>query len=512
MASIRFHRVDFAYTDPPDGLFSGLGFGVSEGWTGVIGANGIGKTTLMRLACGELAPRRGAIDAPARTLYCPQRTDTPMRDLPAFLDASDSDAYRLRGRLGVEPDWIARWDTLSHGERKRAQIATCLWLDPDLLAVDEPTNHLDAGARELVRQALGSYRGIGLLVSHDRELLDGLCGHCLWVASRQAQLRHGGYTTVRAAMEQEAERLRELKSRAQTDRRRIEREVARRRSFMEKAERAKSLRGANPRDSDARERAYAERGKDSAKSLRQLAGRLEHARERERLAVVEPRTRLGIGLRGSASTRNTLLRLPAGVLPLGASRSLSHPDLLLQPKDRVALVGPNGAGKSSLVRHIVERLDLPRDRYTYIAQEIDEQTSQDVLDRVRRTPRESLGRIMMWVARLGSDPGQLLGSRLPSPGEVRKLLLAERMSAQPHLIIMDEPTNHMDLPSIECVEQALRAFCGALLLVSHDTRFLSALTAIRWEISSDRDTGCHYRLHIRRRRTAPPGPSALTPR
>jgi len=484
MSSIQFHQVAFAYTGAPDGLFSELSFGVSEGWTGIIGANGFGKTTLLRLACGELEPRGGTIARPATSLYCPQRTDEPMEPFEAFLDAVDGDAYRLRGRLGIEDDWLARWSTLSHGERKRAQIATCLWLNPELLAVDEPTNHLDTQARSMVERALRSYRGIGLLVSHDRALLDGLCRHCLFVSPQAVALRSGGYTTAYAALAEEDRAAGERRSKALADARRLERERSVRRDHLKLAEKAKSLRGVNPRDHDAKAKAYAARGSGggAGKRFRQLDGRIEHVKEKANVKRTLTQFSMGVAIQGARSPRNALFRIEAGTLPLGEHRTLTFEDLVMLPQDRVALAGPNGSGKSTLIRHILRQLDLPQDRVVYIAQEIDAEASAAILERVQQSPKEMLGRIMTWVSRLGSDPRGLLESRLPSPGEVRKLLLAERIAHEPHLIILDEPTNHMDLPSIECLESALRDCSCGLLLVSHDQRFLRALTTFSWSI------------------------------
>lgn len=102
--------------------------------------------------------------------------------LSELLSSTDNIACRIKGQLNIGVDWHERWKTLSHGERKRAQIAVAIWSRPAILAVDEPTNHLDAEARDHLYKALNAFKGIGLLVSHDRELLDALCHQCLFIA------------------------------------------------------------------------------------------------------------------------------------------------------------------------------------------------------------------------------------------------------------------------------------------------------------------------------------------
>ena len=135
----------------------------------------------------------------------------------------------IKGRLGLEADWLERWESLSHGERKRAQIAVALWLEPPVLAVDEPTNHIDAQARALLEGALRDYRGVGLLVSHDRDLLDRLCRQCLFLDPPRATLRPGGYSQgiEQAALEEES--LRHAAEQARRQRDQLEREAVRRR-------------------------------------------------------------------------------------------------------------------------------------------------------------------------------------------------------------------------------------------------------------------------------------------
>ena len=496
MSSIKFQNVSFGYDSSRDGILSGITFGVSEGWTGIIGANGSGKTTLLRLACGELEPRAGTILRPHRSVYCPQRTDEPMDGFEALLEDVRAEAYRLRGRLGIEDDWLLRWSTLSHGERKRAQVATCLWLEPDLLAVDEPTNHLDTAASELIRSALRSFRGIGFLVSHDRELLDDLCTHCLFVAPERVVLRSGGYTTARTAVLDEDRLARESQTKARREARRLKRELNVRREQQRKADRGRSKRGIDRKDHDAKEKVDRARLGDSGagKRLRQLEGRIDQVSAKQEVGPLLRRASLGIRLTGRTSERNTLFRLPPTEMILGEEKVLSHGELIVQPSDRIGVAGPNGSGKSTLIRRIVEHLGAAEARTVYIPQEIDEAASAEAIEAVRRLSGDALGRTMAWVSRLGSDPARLLESHLPSPGEVRKLLLANHIARSPELIIMDEPTNHMDLPSIECVEAALREYVGGLLLVSHDVRFLEALTTLRWRAAPDPEEPGSFRL------------------
>ena len=190
---LRFETVSYAWPGMVAPLLEGLSVQFDRGWTGIVGANGCGKTTLLRLASGEIAPADGTVARPASCLYVVQRTDDPPEGMGAFFASDDASAWQVRADLDIGDDWDARWDTLSHGERKRLQIAIALWRAPGLLALDEPTNHLDAAARDTLLAALRRYRGTGLLVSHDRALLDELCGQCLFMTPPTAVLRPGLY-------------------------------------------------------------------------------------------------------------------------------------------------------------------------------------------------------------------------------------------------------------------------------------------------------------------------------
>jgi ATPase subunit of ABC transporter with duplicated ATPase domains len=209
-AQVIFHNVSFAYDTASTPLLMDLSAHFPVGWTDIVGANGAGKTTLLQLATGLLTPQRGTVQGSADALYCPQRTDTLPPRLTAFIQATDGAACAIKGLLHIEASWVERWQTLSHGERKRAQIGVALWCQPQILAIDEPTNHLDDAARQLLSAALRAFAGVGLLVSHDRALLDALCYQCLFLDPPTATMRPGGIThgTQQATHEAASQRTR----------------------------------------------------------------------------------------------------------------------------------------------------------------------------------------------------------------------------------------------------------------------------------------------------------------
>jgi ATPase subunit of ABC transporter with duplicated ATPase domains len=484
---ILFHHVTFEYESAATPLFRDLSAHMPVGWCGIVGANGSGKTTFLKLATGLLCPNEGRIDKPASSIYCPQRTDYPPDPLALLLEDSSRSAAQIRNQLGMESDWLDRWKTLSHGERKRAQVGTALWLSPEILAIDEPTNHMDAEARKILIDALRAYPGVGLLVSHDRELLDTLCRQCLFIDAPKCAVRPGGYSKGCAIGKEEAQAAQKQHDLKKMAYHKLRREAGRRRDLANQYQKRRSKKGIALHDHDSKGKIDAARmtGKDivGGKLLRQLDGRLDQAKQELENIQIRKQFVTGIWLQGSASQRDMLLRFPAGVLQLGEQKRLDHPQLTLMPTDRIALTGPNGSGKSTLLRKLLPHLNAPADQITYIPQEMDLQQSRALLREVQSLPHEQLGLLMTIISRLGSRPQRVLASAEPSPGETRKLLLALGMTRKPHIIVMDEPTNHMDISSIECLEEALTDCPCSLLLVSHDRRFLQKLTRAEWRIS-----------------------------
>ena len=484
--ALSFASVYFSYPSSVEPVLKDVSVEFHSGWTGITGDNGAGKSTFLMLAAGLLEPQAGKIIG-SGGVYCPQRTDELPGSWEDFFYSGDGEAGRIMSRLGIDAGWPYRWESLSHGERKRLQLGLALWQEPRLLALDEPTNHLDREARALISGALESYSGTGLLVSHDRTLLDRLCDNCFFLREGKGILRPGGVSQGLAEEAREALEARRLRKQFSVERNRLAAEAESRRRTVEGSGGRLSKKRIDAKDSDGRGKINLARlsGKDrtGADLYKRMENRLARLDEKIETISVPSRRKQGITLEGADAKMDRLCLIPAGTLPLGG-RSLIFPELLIHPGDRIALTGPNGAGKSTLARYVLSR--LPRNAAVlYIPQEISAESGGELLGALKRETEKNRGEILSRFSRLGSDPRLLLQSRQPSPGEVRKLLIARGVFANPAIIVMDEPTNHLDLSSIRLLEETLAEVSCALLLVSHDEAFLSALTSREWAINAD---------------------------
>ena len=457
--SLTFNHLEFTYPGSPDPVFSDVTLQLYPGWTAITGPNGAGKTTLIKLLCEKSG---------LHAVYVEQRTDDAPEGFAAFLNATDGEAFKLREILGLQREWADRWQTLSHGERKRAQIGAALYQRPDLLAVDEPTNHLDSAARAFVADALQRFRGFGLLISHDRALLDALCGHTIMMAHGEVQMRRQGYATAREERQKEevfATTQYERQSRAI---KKLEKQVDRQRLKIEADKKRLSKSRVDPKDTDKKTRIDLAilTGKDAIEGriLNRTQSRLKHAEAA--LGEKRPVYETGIALEAQSCP---------GLFPLAVDEK--H---LLREGDRIGIVGPNGSGKSTFVKKLAESCDAKAPAVLYLPQEITADESAALLAQIKAAKPDEKGFLMSLFVRLGGDAKSLLESAVPSPGETRKLMLALGLTRKPALIIMDEPTNHLDIVSIEALEKALIDYAGTLVLVSHDERFLANTVAEIW--------------------------------
>ncbi len=482
---LRFSNVSYTYPGSIDHAVTDVSLNLSSGWTALAGANGSGKTTVLKLATGLLSPTTGSVISSGNAVYCAQRTDHPPGNLNDFFMDWSKDSIRLRDILLIEDDWAVRWNTLSHGERKRLQIATAIWASPAVLALDEPFNHLDVHGRSLLIKSMKEFSGCGLLVSHDRRAMDELCTSCALFFPEGVHLYRTGYSSAMRTHSQKRELLVKQRREAKEKYIRLKRD-ARKKMINARTIQAR-IAGHNFSFKDICK--YNLDGESQYHSIVQKAGQISRTataradRARDHMESIKYRKvhRRGIGIDGVQSTRNYLLDLPSGKIIMG-SKVISFPELRIQPESRIAIMGRNGSGKTSLLNHIRSNLNCPEDKLIWIPQEITATESTRCLSEAKELSSEELGQVMILVRRLGSDPERVLNSAVPSPGESRKLLLALGLVKTPWLVVMDEPTNHMDLPSVECLEKALMDYEGTLLLVSHDREFLCSTTSTLWKI------------------------------
>ncbi|MBN1206109.1 MAG: ABC-F family ATP-binding cassette domain-containing protein [Myxococcaceae bacterium] len=491
MSSLRAHGVSFAFSDAV-ALLTGVEFHLTPGWTGLVGANGAGKSTLLRLLSGALEPTEGHLQyEPSEPLLrlCPQSVEALSPEITAFADAWDAVSRRVLGQLGLEPGALERWPTLSPGERKRWQIGAALASEPDVLLLDEPTNHLDAEARGWLISALRRFRGIGVVVSHDRTLLQELTTSTLRVHAGEARLWPGAYAEARQHWEAEREGQLVARQQAQEEHRRVARQLdqARRDQQAASAARNTGRRMKDKNDNDARSMgAKVVAGWAEAGHGRRV-GVLRREAERAAEAIGEFQVDKTVGrsvfVDYVRSPNPWLFTLEEHRLRAGEVELLGPVSLAVGRESRIRIEGPNGAGKTTLLRALLAHARVPLERVLYLPQDVAEEEAAAALEAVQELPPEQRGRVLSLVAALGVDPERLLASEQPSPGEVRKLLIAQGLGQHAWAMVLDEPSNHLDLPSIERLEAALRDYPGALLLVTHDTHFARRCTTERWLVA-----------------------------
>ena len=488
--SLSIQHLSFKYPEATEALFSDLSASFSTGWTGIVGPNGSGKSSLLHLVNGDLTTDTGHVIRPELVRTVQQRTDSPPHTLNLLADPGDASVWHWRSRLGIQPDWFDRWSTLSHGERKRLQLANALVADPDVLVLDEPDNHLDTPTRDMLLKALMDYTGIGLIVSHDRHLLDNLCSYTLFLRTGQADLRPGGYSAAKVEFDREQLELLRQRESLRKEERKLQRELQRRTRETDRSAGKRSRKHLARGDSDGRAKIGLAilSGKDATagRLKRRMADRVEKIRDHRLSVPIEKVHPSGIHIDGGSGHRHILIDEKAGSLHLGESFSMSWPDLTLRRGQRIALTGPNGSGKSQLLHHIMKTNTLPDSEILYMPQEIPLTEGSRLLNQLHDLKPEAMSLALAIVRRLGSDPEALLQGDVISPGESRKLLLALGMSRECSLLVLDEPTNHLDLQAIACLEEALLEWPGGILLVSHDRSMVSRVVQTVWRLKNDK--------------------------
>ena len=244
--------VRYAYPAAREAVLDNVTITFPTGWTALLGDNGCGKTTLARIACGLVEPDSGTVTRGLVCALCEQDADEPPENLSDFACDYDREALELRRVFAIGDDMPWRFERLSFGERKKLQIACALWRRPDVLVADEPTNHLDRDAREQLAAALAGFRGIGILVSHDRELLDTLAERCVSFEPGGLVVRPGGYTAARSQADLERSATEHERAVAKDRLARLAAEQDQRAHEAARAQARRSKRGIDPKDKSAK--------------------------------------------------------------------------------------------------------------------------------------------------------------------------------------------------------------------------------------------------------------------
>ncbi|MBX3232798.1 MAG: ABC-F family ATP-binding cassette domain-containing protein [Labilithrix sp.] len=472
-------------------VFEGATFVLEPGFYGLVGANGAGKTTLLRVL-GALAPSEGSVllrPPDATVVVCEQEVHAPNADVVALASEPTGLAAELRGRLELDPDALARWATLSPGERKRWQIGAALAREPDVLFLDEPTNHLDADARRRLLGALRRFRGIGVVVSHDREVLELLPRAILRVHAGAVTLYEGTYSAARAQWEDARAEREAAHARAKAEVRSVERRLDAARRTQVSAERSTHARSRmkDPRDHDAKSmgRKVVAGWAEARAGRTVMTTRAELERARADVPTIERDRTLGgkVFAAYERAPSPILFHLEAEEVCARESDHVVLRDVRVDVgrEERVRIAGPNGAGKTTLLEALLATKSTKSPAHAakilHLPQELEPAAVAAHLARLRECSAEERGRVLSVFAALGSDPERVLGRHgALSPGEARKIALALALGLHAWALVLDEPTNHLDLPTIERLESALTSFPGCVVLVTHDDAFAARVT------------------------------------
>lgn len=478
MVVLHVHELAIGYGGQQ--VFEGASFHLAAGErVGLVGPNGCGKSTLLEILAGRVAPDRGQvrwIPTGISIGYVPQAPPWEP-EVP------------LGEQLGpVPPELLARWGldrqllrrpagTLSGGQKTRAALARALAGEPPVLLLDEPTNHLDINGLERLEETLLGYQGTVLVVSHDRFFLDRVVGRILAFEDGKIRSYPGNYSAYAAQRQRELERADAEYRQYQKEKRRLEEAIRREQEWARRAQNRKL-----PREYGLAKPALRAKAKVHARKARAMEKRLE--RMRKEPPAKQERIELAFGGEGRGG-RVLVAADEMGFHYPGGSWLFRGSTFTIQRGDRVLVIGPNGSGKTTLLRLLLGELEPVEGRIhrnvarsAFLAQELEN------LDPDRTVLAEASGgneaanqvqvRTLLGCLLLGGDTvwkrvGDLSG------GERVRLAVAKLILAGPDLLVLDEPTNGLDLPSRERIVEALEAFQGTLVVVSHDRYLLRRL-------------------------------------
>lgn len=433
---------------------------------GVVGINGTGKSTLLKILAGLEEPDSGTVMRKngLRVSFLPQMPDYSVErtaveqvlfDAPKDVGAPDEyEAKTLLSQFGIS-DFEADVRTLSGGQKKRVALAAALIRPVDLLLLDEPTNHIDAPTIALLEEKLGKYRGALMMVTHDRYFLDRVCNRIAEISGGELYLHDGNFSYY---LEQKAARLD------------MENAAARKRSSILRRELEWIRRGAQ------------------ARSTKQKA-RIQRFEEMSAIAGPQEEQKLALGSTSSRLGRRIIECENVGK-SMGGKRLLRDFTYTILRDERMAVVGENGCGKTTFLRMLAGQLAPDEGtinigetvKIGFFTQEFPKvdphmrliDFMRDIAEYVE-TPDGRFSASQMLEQFLFPSDVQYTPVERLSGGEKRRLYLASLLMASPNVLLLDEPTNDLDIATLEILEDYLATFKGAVIVVSHDRYFLDRI-------------------------------------
>ena len=513
--SIQITKLNFSYPFSHTNLFEDFSLSIQDGWTCVAGSNGSGKSTLLKLIAGILNADGGKISAGGDSVYCAQDCSEIPENLYNAFWSDDNEVRRFFSILCVTAEMLERYESLSGGEKKRIQIASALAEKPALLLLDEPTNHLDSKTKTMICGALKAFSGTGIIVSHDRDFADSLCTKTIYLYNEASSFAGGSehtlYDTYPCGLSKALE-LRESagqRSRGQWEKLNEKASAEKARSAKLEAQNQKakarlSKKVIDSHDHDAQAKIDLARISGKDRSTGDAKARLQsqiRQTENERDSVKKALKRKeGFSLSESDFKKSILV--DEELLRAG-SYSLKIPHMEIKGGTKIALTGENGSGKSLFVKHLISLLEKAgrQNEVLYLPQEISSEETEEILTEFYGLEESERGQVLSTLYRLGSEPVRLAflrsesmteesqGAGVLSPGELRKLMIALAVQKPLSLLILDEPTNHMDITSVKALENALASLDCAMIVVSHDSHFLEKISNATLVAKREGDSG-----------------------